>query len=145
MQGIIHHDKRTGMVYILRLLSQDPALRGIRNLRKIGYSEKDLNERLAGAERQQTYLEAPVKEVASFDCYNLDPQRFERLVHAMLHHQHLNVTLHSRDGGTYRPREWFDVELDTARQVVTRIVHGSIARYRMDNTIGRLVLKKGAE
>lgn len=145
MQGITHHDKRTGMIYILRSLSQDPALRGIRNLHKIGYTEKDLKQRLAGAERQQTYLEAPVKEVASFDCYNLDPQRFERLVHAMLHHQRVNVTLHSRDGGTYRPREWFDVELDTARQVVTRIVDGSIAKYRMDNTIGRLVLKKGGE
>ncbi|WP_081622860.1 GIY-YIG nuclease family protein [Marinobacter gelidimuriae] len=74
-----------------------------------------------------------------------EPHCFGRLVHAMLHHQHLNVTLHSRDGGTYRPREWFDVELDTARQVVTKIVHGSIARYRMDNTIERLVLKKGDE
>ncbi|WP_301583715.1 GIY-YIG nuclease family protein [Halomonas alkaliantarctica] len=141
MQGITHHDKRTGVIYILRSLSKDPALAGIRNLHKIGYSEKALEKRLAGAERQQTYLEAPVQIVASFECYNLDPRRFERLVHAMLHQQRVNVLLHSRDGSTYRPREWFDVELDAAREIVTRIVDGTIVKYRVDNTTGRLVGK----
>ncbi|CAM3467814.1 GIY-YIG nuclease family protein [Halomonas lysinitropha] len=142
MQGITHHDKRTGVIYILRSLSQDTALRGIRNLHKIGYTEKELDKRITGAERQQTYLEAPVQTVASFECYNLDPRRFERLVHAMLHHQRVNVLLHSRDGSTYRPREWFDVELDAAREIVKRIVDGTIAQYRMDNTTGRLVEKR---
>lgn len=142
LQGITHHDKRTGVIYILRSLSKDPALAGIRNLHKIGYSEKALEKRLAGAERQQTYLEAPVQIVTSFECYNLDPRRFERLVHAMLHQQRVNVLLHSRDGSTYRPREWFDVELDAAREIVTRIVDGTIAQYRMDNTNGRLVGKR---
>ncbi|MGP9579071.1 GIY-YIG nuclease family protein [Halomonas sp. AOP42-E1-40] len=141
MQGITHHDKRTGLIYILRSQSQDPALRGIRNLYKIGYTEKEVEQRIVGAERQQTYLEAPVQIVTTFECYNLDPRRFERLVHAMLHHQRVNVLLHSRDGGTYRPREWFDVELDTAREVVRRIVDGTIAQYRMDNTVGRLMKK----
>lgn len=141
MQGITHHDKRTGLIYILRSLSEDPALRGIRNLYKIGYTEKELDQRIVGAERQQTYLEAPVQVVTSFECYNLDPRRFERLVHAMLHHQRVNVLLYSRDGSTYRPREWFDVELDTAREIVKRIVDGTIAQYRMDNTVGRLVKK----
>ncbi len=141
MQGITHHDKRTGVIYILRSLSKDPALVGIRNLHKIGYSEKALEKRLAGAERQQTYLEAPVQIVASFECYNLDPRRFERLVHAMLHQQRVNVLLHSRDGSTYRPREWFDVELDAAREIVTRIVDGTIVKYRVDNTTGRLIMK----
>jgi hypothetical protein len=142
MQGITHHDKRTGLIYILRSLSQDPVLRGIRNLYKIGYTEKEVEKRIAGAERQQTYLEAPVQVVTSFECYNLDPRRFERLVHAMLHHQRVNVLLHSRDGGSYRPREWFDVELDAAREIVKRIVDGTIVNYRMDNTAGRLVAKQ---
>jgi hypothetical protein len=142
MQGITHNDKRTGLIYILRSQSQDPALRGIRNLYKIGYTEKSVEQRITGAERQQTYLEAPVQVVTTFECYNLDPRRFERLVHAMLHHQRVNVLLHSRDGGTYRPREWFDVELDTAREVVLRIVDGTIAQYRIDNTTGRLVEKR---
>lgn len=142
MQGITHHDKRTGVIYILRSLSTDPALKSIRHLHKIGYTEKNLEARLAGAEKQQTYLEAPVKVVTSFDCYNLDPHRFEHLVHAMLHHQRVNAALHSRDGSIYRPREWFNVELETAREVVKRIVDGTIAQYRMDNTVGRLVSKR---
>ncbi|MGO2133641.1 MAG: GIY-YIG nuclease family protein [Halomonas sp.] len=142
MQGLTHHDKRTGVIYILRSLSDAPALRGIRHLHKIGYTEKSLSSRLAGAEKQQTYLEAPVRVAASFDCYNLDPRRFERLVHAMLHHQRVNVVLRDNSGNTYRPKEWFDVELDTAREVVKRIVDGTIVQYRMDNTVGRLVRKK---
>lgn len=141
MQGISHHDKRTGVIYILRSQSTDPALQGIRHLHKIGYTEKSLNARLAGAEKQQTYLEAPVKVAASFDCYNLDPRRFEHLVHAMLHHQRVNVALRDHRGNTYRPQEWFDVELDTARDVVKRIVDGTITQYRLDNTTGRLVGK----
>lgn len=141
MQGISHHDKRTGVIYILRSQSTDPALQGIRHLHKIGYTEKSLDARLAGAEKQQTYLEAPVKVVASFDCYNLDPRRFEHLVHAMLHHQRVNVALRDHRGNTYRPQEWFDVELDTARDVVKRIVDGTITQYRLDNTTGRLVGK----
>jgi hypothetical protein len=142
MQGISHHDKRTGVIYILRSLSEEPALRGIRHLHKIGYTERSLESRIRAAERQQTYLEAPVQIVTSFECYNLDPRRFERLVHAMLHHQRINVLLHSRDGSTYRPREWFDVPLETARDVVKRIVDGTITHYRMDNTTGRLVEKR---
>jgi len=142
LAGLTHRDQKTGTIYILRSLSDDPVLKQVRNLHKIGYTEKDLDKRLSGAERQQTYLEAPVKVAASFDCYNLDPHRFERLIHAILHNQRVNVTLHSRDGGTYRPREWFDVELNTAREIVTRIIDGSIIRYRMDNTTGRLVEKK---
>ena len=141
MQGITHHDKRTGVIYILRSLSEDPALRAIRHLHKIGYTERSLESRIRAAERQQTYLEAPVQIVTSFECFNLDPRRFERLVHAMLYHQRINVLLHSRDGGTYRPREWFDVPLETARDVVNRIVDGTITKYRMDNTTGRLVEK----
>ncbi|MGM0694949.1 MAG: type IIL restriction-modification enzyme MmeI [Pseudomonadota bacterium] len=52
------------------------------------------------------------------------------------------AALDSRDGSTYRPREWFDGELDTARAVVKRIVDRTIAQYRMDNTTGRLVEKR---
>lgn len=45
MQGITHHDKRTGVIYILRSLSKDPALQSICNLHKIGYTEKELDQR----------------------------------------------------------------------------------------------------
>jgi len=52
------------------------------------------------------------------------------------------MTLTGRDGKAYHPREWFSVPLDTAREVVKRIIDGSIVQYRMDNTTGRLVKKK---
>lgn len=142
MAGVSHKDAPTGTIYILRTLSDDPALAGIRNLHKIGFTASKLSTRLAGAEKQKTYLEAPVQVVASFECYNLDPRRFETLIHAILHDQKVNAVLHDRDGSQYRPQEWFDVDLEAARQVVTGIVDGTILNYRMDNTTGRLVAKK---
>ncbi|WP_216593291.1 GIY-YIG nuclease family protein [Advenella kashmirensis] len=72
---------------------------------------------------------------------NLNPNKFETLIHGFLHDQRLTLTLMSKNGKTYSPREWFSVPLDTARDVVRRIIDGSIVHYRMDNTTNRLVKK----
>ena len=45
----------------------------------------------------------------------------------------LDMTLIGKDGKPYRPQEWFAVPLDTAREVIRRIVDGTIIQYRMDN------------
>lgn len=139
--NISHRDQRVGTVYILRSLSERGEIQSVRNLYKIGYTEHSVETRIAQAARDKTFLEAPVKIVTTFDCYNLDPHRFERLIHAMLAHQRLNVTLRSAAGEKYQPREWFTVELDTAREVVRRIIDGSIVSYRINQTTGRIVSK----
>jgi len=87
-------------------------------------------------------LESPVEIVTTFDCYNLNPQRFESLIHGFLANQRLAITLTSKQGEIYHPREWFAVPLDTAIEVVKRIVDGTIAQYRIDNVTGRLKQKQ---
>src|SRR5690606_26612280 len=109
---------------------------------QIGYTEQTVEERTKNAVRDIAFLESPVKIMASIECYNLNPVKFETLIHGFLHAQRLNVTLIGKDGITYRPREWFSVGLDTAREVVRRIIDGSIVQYRMDNTMGRLLKKE---
>lgn len=141
LQGITHHDNRVGAVYILQSLSQNPKIQSIRNLYKIGYTEHSVESRIIDADKDRTFLEAPVRIVTTFECYNFNPHRFERLIHAMLGQQRVNMTLRSQDGSTYKPREWFDVELDTAREVIRRIIDGSIVDYRIDNTTGKLLRK----
>ncbi|MBE0464860.1 GIY-YIG nuclease family protein [Halomonas colorata] len=140
--NVNHKDKRAGQIYFVTTLSDKPALREIPSLLKIGYTELTVDERTKNAERDTAFLEAPVKKLASIECYNLNPNKFETLIHGFLHAQRIKMTLTGRDGKEYHPREWFSVPLDTAREVVKRIIDGSIVQYRMDNTTGRLVKKK---
>ena len=139
--NISHKDKRAGQIYFVTTLSDNPVLKAIPNLIKIGYTEQTVEERIKNADRDIAFLEAPVKILATIECYNLNPNKFESLIHGFLHAQRLQMTLVANNGKTYNPREWFSVSLDTAREVVRRIIDGSIVHYRMDNTTGRLVVK----
>ncbi|CAM5208925.1 hypothetical protein OURE66S_01860 [Oligella ureolytica] len=123
-------------------LSDNPVLKSIPNLIKIGYTEQTVEERTKNAVNDIAFLEAPVRILASIECYNLNPNKFESLIHGFLHGQRLKIRLIGKDGKAYNPDEWFSVPLDTAREVVRRIIDGSIVQYRMDNTTGRIVKKE---
>ncbi|WP_226685269.1 GIY-YIG nuclease family protein [Shewanella indica] len=132
----------TGVVYILKSLSTDPALLPYKhNLYKIGFTETSVEERIKNAERDSTFLEAPVKIVATNQCFNLNAQKLEALVHGFFAPRRLNVKLVSHSGQVYTPKEWFNVPLSSALAVIQYIVDGSISQYRLDNTTGN-VLKK---
>ncbi|MNC40690.1 hypothetical protein D3C75_894150 [compost metagenome] len=138
---LTHRDRRTGVIYIVKSLSNKPALTQFPHLYKIGYTELTVDQRIHNAERDIAFLEAPVQKVTEFECYNMNPQRFESLVHGFLAVQRLNVDLVGKDGKYYRPREWFAVSLEVARDVINRIIDGTITQYRMDNTTGKMVKK----
>ena len=138
---LTHRDRRTGVIYIVKSLSNNPALTQFPHLYKIGYTELTVDQRIHNAERDIAFLEGPVQKVTEFECYNMNPQRFESLVHGFLAVQRLNVDLVGKDGKYYRPREWFAVSLEVARDVINRIIDGTITQYRMDNTTGKMVKK----
>jgi len=140
--NVTHKDKRAGEIYFVTSLSDNPVLKAVPNLLKIGYTEQTVEDRTRNAEKDTTFLEAPVRILGAFECYNLNPHRFETLVHGVLHAQRLQMTLTGKDGKTYHPKEWFSVDLETAKQVVERIIDGSIVNYRMNNTTGKLVSKR---
>lgn len=142
--NISHKDRPTGYVYILSSETKAPKLAQLKaagKLVKIGYSTQEVHERIKNASKDPTYLEAPVKILASIQCFNLNPQKFENLIHAFLHKQRLNMTLISSKGKAYKPEEWFSVDMNTAVEVCQHIIDGSITQYRMDNTSGRIVKK----
>lgn len=141
---ISRKDKPTGFIYILATESKAPELallKGSNTLVKIGYTTQDVSKRVKNAETDPTYLCAPVKVLSIIDCFNLNPQKFENLIHAFLSKQRLNVTMRDCTGKTYQPEEWFMVTPKTAVEVCRRIIDGSIVQYRMDNTTGRIVKK----
>ena len=141
MEGITHKDKATGCIYVLASETKAPALADLKmrgTLVKIGYSSQSVEERVKHAAEDPTYLEAPVRILASLDCYNLNPQKVEHLIHAFLAKQRVNMTLISTKGDPYKPTEWFAVDRDTAIAVAEHIVKGDIMNYRMDNTTGKI-------
>ena len=130
-----------GCIYVLASETKAPELAELKRqgrLVKIGYSSQSVEERVKNAETDPTYLEAPVRILASIDCFNLNPQKVEHLIHAFLSRQRISMTLISSKGVPYRPMEWFSVDRDTAIAVAQHIVAGDIMQYRMDNTTGRL-------
>ena len=142
--SISQKDSPTGYIYILRTESTAPALASLKaagKLVKIGYSTQEVRERIKNAENERTYLEAPVRVLAKIDCYNLNPQKFENLIHAFLYQQRINITLTSRDGTQYHPEEWFAVDMETAVSVCEKIIEGTITQYRIDNVAGKIVKK----
>lgn len=141
---ILHGEKPTGFIYILGSETTATALARFKNtgkLVKIGYSSQNVQDRIKNANADPTYLEAPVRLLAQIECFNLNPQKFENLIHAFLYQQRLNMTLISASGKPYHPEEWFAVSVETAVEVCNRIIDGTIVQYRMDNTTGGIVKK----
>ena len=89
----------SGLVYILATKSKDPALIPYKqNLYKIGFTETTVEQRIKNAEKDRTFLEAPVRIVATSQCFNLNAQKLEALVHGFLATRRLNITLKSHTG-----------------------------------------------
>lgn len=133
--------RETGCVYILSSETNAPTLADMKRrgmLHKIGFSTQDVYERIRGAETDPTYLEAPVKVEANIRCFNLDPRKMESLIHAFLANQRISMTMFTRTGRANVPREWYNVDLETALEVAKHIADGTIMEYRMDNTTNRI-------
>lgn len=132
----------TGLVYVLATKSTDAALAEYKsNLYKVGFTDGTVEDRIKYAEKDRTFLEAPVRVVMTTECYNIDAHKLETLIHGFLGHRRLNITLKGHTGHTYNPKEWFHVPLNTVLEVIKYILDGTISRYRMDNTTGKVVKK----
>lgn len=133
----------TGFVYVLATHSNQPALQRYKSdLYKIGFTEGTVEERIKHAEKDKTFLEAPVRIVMTTQCFNINTHKLEALIHGFLGAQRLSITLRGQDGHTYHPREWFHAPLATVLTVIKYILDGTISQYRMDNTTGKIVAKR---
>lgn len=74
-------DNQTGFIYVLSSLSDKQEIKSQKNLYKIGFSKTPVSERIKNAAKEPTYLMSPVKVEAVYECFNLNPQKFELLLH----------------------------------------------------------------
>lgn len=136
----------SGSLYILASRSTAPELLQFTansSLVKVGATRTSVEQRIANAENEDTYLFAKVRVVGQFTCCDTDPFELERIVHAFLHTQRLNVELTDNQGRKYRPREWFTVSAETVKKVVRHVMAKDIENYRIDPVRGQLVPKTG--
>lgn len=131
-ENITDKDKSTGYIYILRSLSENQDIHSMQHLYKIGFSTVPVEERIKNAPQEPTYLNAPVKVVSAYQCYNLNPQKLEQLLHTFFGRACLNMDLYDNDGKKYAPREWFVAPIEVIEQAVVLLINGEIIHYRYD-------------
>ncbi len=131
-ENISSDDTETGYIYVLKSLSTDPQISNVRNLFKIGFSSASVEKRIQSAEQDPTYLIAPVAIVATFKCFNMNPQRLERLLHRFFGKSCLNIDITDRSGNRYTPKEWFIAPISMIERVIELIVNGEIVNYTYD-------------
>lgn len=132
LEQIQAEDEKTGYLYVLQSLSQQADIASIKNLFKIGYSTVPVQERIKNAAEEPTYLMAPVKVVEVFECYNLNPQKFELLLHTFFGKACLNVDVFDKTGKRFSPREWFVAPLHIIEAAANMLINGEIVNYRYD-------------
>ena len=126
-------DVETGWIYILKSKSTNKDIADIKDLYKIGYSKTDVKERIKNAAKEATYLMAEVHLVSTIQCYNINPQKFEQLLHRFFGEVCLNIDIHDTKGRRLTPREWFVVPLPIINEAIDLILSGDIVNYKYDS------------
>jgi hypothetical protein len=139
--GVNATDNKTGTIYVVRSLSQQPGIAGEANLYKIGYCTGSVGERLKHAREDPTYLMADVQLVTTFDCYNLNPQKLELILHKFFAHVCLEVDVFDQIGKRHTPREWFFAPLPVIEEAIRLTLTGEILDYVYD-TRSHLIRRK---
>ncbi len=133
-------DIASGIIYVLRSYSSHPFVAEHRELiHKIGVTGGTVEARIAGAEKDATYLLAPVEVVATYQLHNLNRVRLENIFHRLFGAAQLDLTIEDRFGQPVKPREWFLVPLHVIDEAVQHIRDGSVTRVAYDPASARWV------
>jgi len=136
---ITDQDKETGNIYILSSLSEKPEIKSIKNLYKIGYSTTSVEKRTENAENETTFLMAPVKIVSSYKTFNLNPQKFEDVIHQFFSERCLDIKIADKDGNYKKPKEWYIAPIKVIEQVIELIINREIQNYKFDHLLDKIV------
>lgn len=134
-------DHASGTIYVLRSKSDHPIVAANRELvHKIGVTNLDVTQRIAGARLQPTFLMADVEIVATYKLFNISRTRLENLIHRIFDPARLDITIKDRFGNPVVPREWFLVPRFVIDEAVEKIKDGTITSYVYDPGTASLTL-----
>ena len=141
MGAVSEADQPTGYIYVLRSKSAREEIAKEPNLYKIGYSSGPIEERTKNASEDPTYLMADVQIVTSFECYNLNPQKLELILHKFFGQVCLEVDVFDKSGRRHTPREWFIAPLIVIEEAIRLTMTGEIIDFIFDRQTN-LIRKK---
>ena len=136
---ITDEDKATGNIYVLSSLSKKPEIQSIKDLYKIGFSTTSVEERIENAENETTFLMAPVRIVSSYKTFNLNPQKFEDLIHQVFAIRRLDIKVADKEGNLKQPKEWYIVPIRVIEQAIELIINKQIQNYKFDHLQNKIV------
>lgn len=133
-------DQASGTIYVLRSKSDHPMVSENRELvHKIGVTNLSIEQRIAGARLQPTFLMADVEVVATYELFNINRTKLENLIHRVFGPAQLDIEIKDRFGKPVVPREWFLVPRFVIDEAVEKIKDGSITGYIYDPKAAALV------
>ncbi len=139
--NITEHDEEAGYIYILKSKSDKQEIREIQNLYKIGFSTTNVEDRVKYAIQEPTYLMADVRILMTYKCYNMNPQKFEQLIHNFFGNSCLNIDVFDKEGNRHTPREWFIAPVGIIDQAIHLIISGDIVKYKYDSKNEEIVTR----
>jgi len=139
--NINEEDKEAGYIYVLSSKSTDSKISEIKNLFKIGYSTTPVESRIKNAEKEPTYLMAPVQIEAEYKTFNMNTQKFEQLLHNFFGASCLNIDIYDEKLRRHMPQEWFIAPLHIIDKAIEMIITGEIIHYKYDQELEVIVLK----
>lgn len=123
-------DCESGTIYVLRSNSNDPRILEHREvIHKIGVTGNDVKARISQAKVDPTFLLADVEIVATYELFNVNRVKLEKLIHQFFEPARLDLEMLDRFGRPFRPREWFLAPLSAIDEAVQRIRDSTITEY----------------
>ncbi len=141
LSDVTDEDKEAGYIYVLSSKSTDPKISEIKNLFKIGYSTTPVETRIKNAEKEPTYLMAPVQIEAEYKTFNMNTQKLEQLLHNFFGSSCLNIDIWDENLRRRMPQEGFVVPLPIIDQAIEMIISEEIIHYKYDQELEVIILK----
>ena len=133
-------DQTVGYVYVLRSKSENSFVAENRQvIHKIGMTKGSVQQRVANASKDPTYLLAEVEIVETYKVSNLNLTKLEKLLHKFFDPARLDLQLKDRFGFDVEPREWFLVPLPIIEEAIQKLIDGTLPEYRYEPQEGRIV------
>lgn len=128
-------------VYVLRSLSEDPQLKALPELHKIGSTSSTAEDRVARATLDTTFLGAPVEIVEEYRMPRGAERRFEAMLHRMFASARVDAWFERHGYATTAANEWFAVPFGVIEEAVGLIESDAIVNYEYDTEQQRLRLR----